>query len=236
VNLPDKLQINTSEKRGDSTRIMLIQAGLELFGEYGFKATTTRMLADHAGANISAIPYYFGSKKGLYLAVMQHIVERLQENFGNASDSVRTLLEEQPISKMDAMATMKLMMQTMARLFVESDEPKAWVQLIMREQARPTEAFDIIYKGQMMHVQKMYASLIAVCTGLEPGSMEVKLRCHALIGQILVFIVSRESLLRHLGVKQLQAEHIQMIYRILMAHTEACLQIQLPDSLQSNEK
>ena len=202
------MQINIAEKRGDSTRIQLIQAGLELFGEYGFKATTTRMLSNHSGANISAIPYYFGSKEGLYLAVMEHIVERMQENFGNASQKVRDLLKEQPINKSEAMEAMKVMMRTMAQLFVESDEPKAWVQLIMREQAKPTDAFDIIYKGQMMHVQQMYAALIAVCTGLDPDCPEVKLRCHALIGQILVFIVSRESLLRHLDVKKLQAEQI----------------------------
>ena len=227
--------MNIAEKRGDSTRIQLIQAGLELFGEYGFKATTTRMLSDHSGANISAIPYYFGSKEGLYLAVMEHIVERMQENFGSASQKVRDLLKEQPINKSEAMEAMKVMMRTMAQLFVESDEPKAWVQLIMREQAKPTDAFDIIYKGQMMHVQQMYAALISVCTGLDPDCPEVKLRCHALIGQILVFIVSRESLLRHLDVKKLQAEHIQLIYRILIAHTEACLQISLPELIQSTD-
>ena len=95
----------------------------------------------------------------------------------------------------------------------------------MREQAKPTEAFDIIYKGQMVHIQSMYASIIAACTGLDPYCPEVKLRCHALIGQILVFITSRESLLRHLDVKKLQPEHIEMIYRILIAHAESCLQI-----------
>ena len=221
--------MNNPEKRGDSTRMLLIQAGLELFGEYGYKGTTTRMLADHSEANISAIPYYFGSKKGLYLEVMQHIVERMQDNFGHASQSVRALLAQQPINKADALETMKMIMRTMAKLFVESDEPKAWVQLIMREQAKPTEAFDIIYNGQMRHVNQMYAALIAVCTELDADSAEVKLRCHALIGQILIFVVSRESLLRNLGVTKLQPEHIQLIYRILTAHTEACLQVSLPE-------
>ena len=223
--------MNISENRGDSTRLALIEAGLELFGEYGFKATTTRMLADYADANISAIPYYFGSKKGLYLEVMEYIVDRLHGNFGNLGQSVGALLEKKPVKKTDAMEALKIMITTMAKLFVESDEPKAWVQLIMREQARPTEAFDIIYKGQMMHVQSMYVSIIASCTGLDPNCPEVKLRCHALIGQILVFIVSRESLLRLLNVRKLQPEHIEMIYRILIVHAEACLQIPSIDQI-----
>ena len=76
-----KIQPDSHDKRGDSTRFALIEAGLDLFGEFGFKGTTTRMLSDSASANISAIPYYFGSKKGLYLAVMEYIVERMQEHF-----------------------------------------------------------------------------------------------------------------------------------------------------------
>ncbi len=68
-------------------------------------------------------------------------------------------------------------------------------------------------------------ALIATCTGLDKDSDEIRLRNHALIGQALIFIVSRESLLRHLGVEKLQAEHIETIYKILMAHTEACMGI-----------
>ncbi|MFP4031684.1 MAG: TetR family transcriptional regulator, partial [Desulfococcaceae bacterium] len=64
----------TAARRGDETRRALIHAGLELFGEYGIKGTSTRMLAELSGANVAAIPYHFGSKRGLYLAVVAHIV------------------------------------------------------------------------------------------------------------------------------------------------------------------
>ncbi|MGY8814005.1 MAG: CerR family C-terminal domain-containing protein [Gammaproteobacteria bacterium] len=218
------------EKRSDTTRLALIHAGLALFGEYGFKGTTTRALSNHAGANISAIPYYFGGKKGLYLAVMEYIVLRMQTHFGETREIVSSLLSKETIDKTEALDALKLMIRSMAQIFVESDEPKAWVQLIMREQARPTEAFDIIYNGQMVHIQHMYASLIAECTGLDPASDEVKLRCHALIGQILIFILSRESLLRHLAVKKLQPEQIKLIYSILINHAQACLKVPLLDT------
>ena len=68
-------------------------------------------------------------------------------------------------------------------------------------------------------------TLIAICAGLKKDSDEARLRNHALIGQVLIFTVSRESLLRHLGVDKFQPGHIDMIYKILMAHTEACLSI-----------
>ncbi len=223
-NTPDN-----RDKRGDSTRLALIQAGLELFGEYGFKGTTTRMLCDRAGANISSIPYYFDSKQGLYLAVMEYIVERMQKHFGEVRTMMKSITRTDSIPRDKAIMTIKLMIRSLAQLFVESDEPKAWVQLIMREQARPTQAFDIIYEGQMKYIQQVFSTLIAVCTGLPPESDDVKLRSHALIGQILIFTLSREALLRHLNVRKFTTEHIEKIYAILLEHAESCIFTKQPE-------
>lgn len=54
--------------RGDVTREKLLSASVDVFGRYGFDGATTRMLADAAGVNLQAIPYYFGGKEGLYIA------------------------------------------------------------------------------------------------------------------------------------------------------------------------
>src|SRR5690606_6633816 len=69
--------------RGDLTRQKLLQAAIEVFGIQGFDGTTTRALARAAGVNLQAIPYYFGGKEKLYLAVAEHIASsvgaRLEE-------------------------------------------------------------------------------------------------------------------------------------------------------------
>ncbi|MEQ1619886.1 MAG: CerR family C-terminal domain-containing protein [Methylococcales bacterium] len=49
-------------------RNRLVLAALRLFAEKGFEAATTREICEAAGANISAIRYYFGDKAGLYRA------------------------------------------------------------------------------------------------------------------------------------------------------------------------
>ncbi len=63
----------------DRTRTALIAAGLELFGEKGFEATSTRDIATAAGANLASIAYHFGSKEGLRLACAQAIAEKFRE-------------------------------------------------------------------------------------------------------------------------------------------------------------
>ncbi|MBE9190364.1 TetR family transcriptional regulator [Gloeocapsopsis crepidinum LEGE 06123] len=61
------------QQRGEDARHRLIDAGIEVFGISGFEAASTRHIADKAGVNLAAIPYYFGSKEGLYRAVAEHI-------------------------------------------------------------------------------------------------------------------------------------------------------------------
>jgi TetR/AcrR family transcriptional regulator, regulator of cefoperazone and chloramphenicol sensitivity len=49
-------------------RSRLVTAALRLFAEKGYEAASTREICIAAGANISAIRYYFGDKAGLYHA------------------------------------------------------------------------------------------------------------------------------------------------------------------------
>jgi AcrR family transcriptional regulator len=53
---------------GIEARSRLLHAALALFAAKGFAKTSTREIAQAAGANIAAISYYFGDKAGLYAA------------------------------------------------------------------------------------------------------------------------------------------------------------------------
>src|SRR4051812_38465331 len=54
---------------GAEARERLLHTALKLFAEKGFSKTSTREIAQAAGANIASISYYFGDKAGLYRAV-----------------------------------------------------------------------------------------------------------------------------------------------------------------------
>lgn len=54
---------------GAEARSHLLLAALRLFSEKGFAKTSTRDIAQAAGANVAAISYYFGDKAGLYRSV-----------------------------------------------------------------------------------------------------------------------------------------------------------------------
>jgi AcrR family transcriptional regulator len=219
-----KIEAEKVGKRGEGTRYALILSGLELFGEYGLKGTTTRMIADHSKANISAIKYYFGGKEGLYFGVIEHISQSIARHTDNAEIEISRRILARDLSKDEALTFMKNIVMQMARMFVELEDLTHWNKIIMREQANPTEGFDILYKQNFQQNHFILINLMSIYSGIDPESDEIKIRWHALFGQILAFSVSRECLLRSLKVEKLDNSHINLIYKVLLSHLEACLQ------------
>lgn len=61
-----KKEIDKSDKRAD-----ILNAASKLFAEFGFEGTSTRQIAKESGANMAMINYYFGSKEGVFLEIME---------------------------------------------------------------------------------------------------------------------------------------------------------------------
>ncbi|MCK2214424.1 TetR family transcriptional regulator [Actinomadura sp. ATCC 31491] len=65
-------QVTEGRPRGrEATRERILQAARTLFGEYGYEQVTVRMIAAAAEANIALVGRYFGSKAGLFGAVLE---------------------------------------------------------------------------------------------------------------------------------------------------------------------
>lgn len=61
--------------RGDGTRERLLRAAAELFAEQGYAGTSLRQVIERAGVgNGAAVGYHFGSKEGLYAAVLERVL------------------------------------------------------------------------------------------------------------------------------------------------------------------
>jgi len=60
-----------SSKDRSRTESQLIEAARRVFSQHGFNGSSTRMIAEDAGVNVSLISRYFGGKRGLLLALIQ---------------------------------------------------------------------------------------------------------------------------------------------------------------------
>jgi AcrR family transcriptional regulator len=214
----DMRSYNVNEKnKGDRARQNLIEAAIDLFGEHGFTATGTRMIADKAGANISAIQYYFGGKEGLYRAVVSHIAEGIGSYINPLSAGIRDEFEKSGGGRDAAVKCIITAVRGLAAMFIRSDGPKRWALIVLREQAKPTPAFDILYDSVMKEAHGLFSRLIAAGAGIKPDSAEAHLRAHAVVGSVLAFLSARETAVRRLGTSDYTAEHMDLLDRLLPA-------------------
>ena len=62
----------------NSTKTKLIKAGIKLFSQYGYAATSTRMIASEAEVNLSAIAFHYFNKERLYVACLEYMLEKVK--------------------------------------------------------------------------------------------------------------------------------------------------------------
>lgn len=67
------------------TRESLLEAALACFAEYGYNATSLRLIATRAGKNTSLIAYHFKSKEGLYREVISLVLREVLPSCAEAN-------------------------------------------------------------------------------------------------------------------------------------------------------
>ena len=66
-------------RRGDETRALLVEAALAAVGRVGLRKTTLEDVAAEARVSRSTMYYHFDSKRELLIAVIDHLIDRLQQ-------------------------------------------------------------------------------------------------------------------------------------------------------------
>ena len=185
--------------RGDGTRQKLLLAAIDVFGRLGYDGATTRALAEAAGVNLQAIPYYFGGKEGLYRAVALHIAAgvalrmqpvrlRLQSRFAAETHG-------EAISPEEARILLTDLLQELVELLMRP-EWETWARVVIREQMEPTEAFQILFTTGMQPQIRAARHLVGRCLDLDPAAEVVGIRALGLIGGVLMFRTARAAVLR----------------------------------------
>jgi len=192
--------VATEASRGDPTRQRLLEAGLELFGKYGFDGVSTRALAAAARVNLAAIPYHFGGKEGVYLAVVDHLASAVEGPLSAMVAEIEAALRR-PRSRTETEALLARLISTLAKILLGSNQQALRIRFMMREQLQPTAAFERLYARFIEHVHRCVTRLVAALLDADPETPATILRAHALFGQILGFAVAQATIRRRMGWK-----------------------------------
>ena len=218
-------QICDAPERGDIARQKLIQAGLIIYSDVGYGNASTRNIALEAGVNIAAIPYYFGSKEGLYLAVIDHIIGYYHERHGTSLATIQQALRNQKTTPKDCRALLDDYMRKLIHLVVQEGKERSQISHIyIREQLDPTSAFDRLYEGFIRGMQETTAALIGRVIGSHVPSAEAKLIAQTLLGQVTIFKSSRTTVLHKMGWRHYGEKELAEIERTVMFNMDALIQ------------
>jgi AcrR family transcriptional regulator len=212
--------------RGDETRLRIIHAAMELFGERGFAAASTREIAARAGVNAPALQYYFENKEGVYRACAEHIAEMVWARFEpvvhRAKEALANAAGAGPL--IDAFVAIQ---EAIADKVFGSPVTPSQRLFFVREQAgqEPPIASEILQTRLRQPLNSVCISLVAKISGTAVDDSVTVIRTMSLLGQLMVFHTAPRSALTMLGWSEIDAAKGELIKSTVRTQTRALLEM-----------
>jgi AcrR family transcriptional regulator len=216
-----------NKKTSSKTRAAIMEAAGEIFAEEGYPKATVRDICHQAGANIAAINYHFGDKKGLYLAVLKHYQGLSFQSYPPNLGIEKTQSPE---------AKLKAFIRSFLMRIMDDGSPAWFGKLLAREFTQPTWAFDILVKETIRPSFQILTSIVAAILNKEAKGREVRLCSMSIVGQCLYFrhshpVISRLFPGEVFGPKQIDelTDHITSVslYGLLRDKTAKHQQVKI---------
>lgn len=203
-------------------RQALIEAGIEIFGKYGYDGAKTRQIAKTAGVNLAAIPYYFGGKEDLYRATIQWIADAIHASAVVTMRKNHDAVDCKTLSPEELVDLAVRHVLTFA-VFLEGKNDAAIKLIMSREQILPTAAFSIAHEALGKPLLSMLGEIVALLTETDPDSPEVIIRVQSLMSQATFFAVGRATMLHSLGIEKLDENMVAFTTKIIEQNIRAIL-------------
>jgi AcrR family transcriptional regulator len=195
----------------------LLETAIREFGAKGLDGASTRGIAAAAGTAMSSITYHYGGKEGLYLATADYIASQMED----VPAGIRVGSEGFPETPEAARATLHAILGRMVDK-LSSQRSESWSLFIVREQIRPTEAFDRIYAGPMGQMMEALVQLVCVATGMRDAPAS-RITVITLFGQVLAFRAARATCERLFERSTTDPALIADLKKRIAANTDAIL-------------
>ena len=143
-----------SHQRGEETRGRILEAALDLFAASGFDGASTRTIAERAGVNLPAIQYYFGSKEGLYRAVVEQFSQQMQAGVAPIAERIRAELASGQPSRRRLIDLLCDMLDIVIAMILDDSEPnrESRQRFFARMEVEPNAAVDALQDDMVRHV------------------------------------------------------------------------------------
>ena len=164
-----------------------MEAAGKIFAEEGYPKATVRDICQRAGANIAAVNYHFGDKKGLYLAVLKHYQGIAFQAYPPNIGIEETQTPEENLQAFIRSFLLRIM---------DEGRPAWFGKLLAREFTEPTWAFDILVEETIRPAFQILTRIVAGILDKPPKDRKVLLSSMSIVGQCLYFRHSHSVIAR----------------------------------------
>jgi AcrR family transcriptional regulator len=161
-----------------NTKEKLLENATTMFAEHGFNGVSTRSLVTVSMVNLCTINYYFGSKQKLYDAVIDNIINNVQENLIKKTD-------EYIKCNIPAGEKIVFIIGEFFDYLFSDNVSNSMALILFRELLNTTPGGDRIYSEIMEPLKKQFVNLIIQETGATKQSAYIN--AHCLVSQTVSF-------------------------------------------------
>ncbi|GAB6036603.1 CerR family C-terminal domain-containing protein [Fundidesulfovibrio butyratiphilus] len=205
--------------RGEDTRRRLLEEAIVLFAEHGYKAVSTRAIAQAAGANHAGIGFHFQNKSGLHQEAVNEMVRefsRICQTFLNAMEPV---LGPPAADRNTLGRTLRQAVAQFVAASVETKRMRLLNRLFQQEQLTRSRAADQVYRQVARPVLNVLERL-AVAAGAAPeASLEAQTLAVSLLALMTVYGREAAFLENHMGGRADSPELLRALTRAAVEGT-----------------
>jgi TetR/AcrR family transcriptional regulator, regulator of cefoperazone and chloramphenicol sensitivity len=205
--------------RGEDTRRRILETALEIFASEGYEGASTRHLAERAGVNLPAIQYYFGSKEGLYRAVIESIIEGTEAHMAPLTSKVRQALADPGTTREQCLELLCAMLESFLALVSGGKQVESKRLLFARAEVEETPGLDQLHENGMRQIFQPCLELAGRLLGRSTEDPETLLRTLTLFGQVTIFC--DKAVRRVLNLGEFSEERVRAIQALVRANTRA---------------
>lgn len=141
----------------ETTRAALICAAGELAAEFGFPNVSTRAIANRAKANVASIHYHFGSRDGLFEAVLRTVLEAFQQYpIRNLFDPIRDELDT-PLGQAKAI---RLIIERNKHLLFDRGQPRWYCRVLYQLMQYESPLLEIFRDEFLLPLEEVFNDLL----------------------------------------------------------------------------
>ena len=177
------------------TKQRLLEAAGELFAEHGLEGASLREITRLAGVNVAAVNYHFGSKEGLYTAVLRHVVDTLTARA--RTSSFLPELEKKPSPQELSDLFRRIIAAQFSALF--SPEVPRWCgRVMMRSLQEPNPSLREVVGEVLRPDHRAYVEILRYCVPAM-SRRDADLWAFSIIGLVSFYVLAQVPVLMVLG-------------------------------------